>query len=239
MVSAVVGIAVLSAAGGYGVGELTQPKSVRLIDTGPIAAASTTAGPSASSPTPATTRTPVPNNEPSLDPDDVRFDSKTFTVVSEPGATVPVKAEFTGDVPQHWKKVTLNDHPDWGKFTAAYSKRTMRYGLPIADTIDGAKELQVARLSPLHDQLITFQSEAQSGSTVGDDETQRTYSAIAYTYLPPGENRSLLYVITRWVSLHTDGKADVEISVAGLPQDRAALEKVMDRAVKSVTRQDG
>ncbi len=239
MVSAVVGIAVLSAAGGYGVGELTQPKSVRSIDTGPIAAVSATPAPSSPTPSPATTRTPVPNDDPALDPAELAFESRTFTVVGDAAPNVGARAEIAGDVPRHWRKVDLHDRPDWGKFNnPSNSKRSMRYGLPVAETIEESKKVQIGRLTPLVDQLVTFQPVAPSGTTTGPDGAERTYTAIAYTYLPPGEDKSLLYVLTRWVSVHGDGRADVEISVTGLPQDKAALEKIMNRAMKSAVRED-
>ncbi len=115
----------------------------------------------------------------------------------------------------------------------------MRYSLPIAETIERAKQTQVDRLAALYDQLVTFQPEPESGTAVGSDGTKRTYTSITYTYLPPGDgDKPLLYVITRWVSFNGDGKADVEIGVTGLPQDKAALEKIMDRAMKSAVRED-
>jgi len=237
MIGAVVGIAVLSAAGGYGLGELTRPQTQLTDIASPMAVVTETvrATPPPSSPTPTATRTPVPNDKPGLIPGDISFDSETIEVVddADPGRT----ARITVDVPHNWRLTDVG-HRDWGKFNSSYSKRSFRIDSAFEpEKQDAIMQRQFNRLRGLPpDQLVKL-SDPVHGSTIADDGDRRTHTTFTYTYLPPTDE-NLFYVIDRWVSTSGDGLADVEIVVSGLPQDKAGLELIMDRATKSVIRKD-
>ncbi|HEY3001373.1 MAG TPA: hypothetical protein VGJ44_03395 [Kribbellaceae bacterium] len=235
--SAVVGIAVLSAAGGYGVGELTRPRTEYSSGAAPMAVVTRTVPttPPPTSPTPTATRSPVPNDKPALVPGDVRFDSQTFQVVD--GTDPDRKSRITVDIPRNWRLTDIG-HPDWGKFNSSYTKRSVRIDSAFEpEAQDAMMQRQANKLIGLPpDQLVKLTAPVR-GTTTADDGGRRTHSTFTYTYLPPTDE-SLLYVIDRWVSTSGDGLADVEIVVTGLPQDKAALELIMDRATKSVIRKD-
>ena len=59
-------------------------------------------------------------------------------------------------------------------------------------------------------------------------------ATLVYTYVP---DNSVRYVIVRWVA-NGDGLCTFEIAVTGLPQDKAALEDVLQHAADSAVRDD-
>lgn len=59
-------------------------------------------------------------------------------------------------------------------------------------------------------------------------------ATLVYTYVP---DKTVRHVIVRWVA-NEDGLCHLEMATTGLPQDKAALLAVLDRATETATRSD-
>ena len=221
--SGLVAIAALGGAGGYGVGLLTTVERA--------GASSGTAAPlgdaqaSTPSPTPSPSPSPrkiKPDNSAALEASDLSYKTRTFTVKNV------VKSEVSVRVPGNWG-LTQPDPPKIGRFTDPTGKRWLRIeaGFTIRRT---PAESMAAKLTDLKSvpatQMLSIKSQ-----TVDPDTHNAT---LVYTYVP---DNSVRYVIVRWVA-NGAGLCTFEIAATGLPQDRAALEDILQHAAESAVRTD-
>lgn len=210
----------LGGAGGYGAGLVTSPEVA--VASGPAAPLSPLTAPT---PTPVSSLPPkkvVPDETPALQVDDLSFRTRTFTARSVVQSTVTLK------VPSNWT-FTQPDPPVLGRYNAPTTKRWIR--IEAGFTIRRAPaESMAARLKDLggvpKNQLVTILS-----SKI-DAKTQN--ATLVYTYVP---EQSVRYVIVRWVA-NNDGLCMLEMAVTGLPQDKEALNLILDRATDTATRTD-
>lgn len=215
--SGLLAVTLLGGAGGYGLGLLTTEQQ---------ASAGITAAPLAPS-TSATVTTPppkklIPDDSEPLRAEDLRYKTRDFTVSSELESRVKVR------VPGNWDPA-LQDPPKEMRFNEPGRKRLIRVqaGFTIERPAEESMNLRIEVLKALPaDKLVTIKS--HQVDPVSQDAT------LVYTY---AEKLSLRHVITRWVA-NADGLCHLEIAVSGLPQDKAALQEIVDRAAESATRSD-
>ena len=233
LVALVAGVGIVGVAAGVGAGLLTQqnPRT----GTGPVL-------PMAAAPTPAVTptttpvviKTPVPDDEPALDPDELRYRTVDFRLTKAPHDPVRVRLQ----VPRGWTYKSILDQTDQIKYVDPTGKRWIRIEsgfLPERPPAD-SMNLLVSTLKssvPLQNDL-RIEAPA-TGSITGDDGDSRSIATVTYTYIP---NERTLQVIVRWIGFGTLGNVAVEMSVTGLPQDKAALTAIMERASQTVQRFD-
>jgi hypothetical protein len=204
-------LAGVGGAGGYGVGLFLteEPSLAGTAEPLPMAG-----GPDTS----ATPSTPAPPPKQIVPDDRVR----EFT------ATSVVRSDVRLKVPKDWG-FTQPDPPKVGRYTDPTSKRWIRIEAGFTIRRPPAESM-AQRLTDLATvpaaQMLSIKSQ-----TVDPDTKEAT---LVYTYVP--EN-SLRYVIIRWVANH-DGLCTFEVAVTGLPQDRDAMEDILDHAANSATRDD-
>lgn len=184
---------------------------------------SATPDPSATPSTPSTPpRQIVPDDTKALQTDDLDYKIREFT------ATNVVRSDVRLKVPRNWG-FTQPDPPKIGRYTDPTSKRWIRIEAGFTIRRPPAESM-AQRLTELASvpaaQMLSIKSQ-----TVNQDTKEAT---LAYTYVP--EN-SLRYVIIRWVA-NGEGLCTFEIAVTGLPQDRDAMEDILDHAADSATRDD-
>ncbi|TCO41512.1 hypothetical protein EV646_11553 [Kribbella antiqua] len=224
--SGLLAITALGAAGGYGVGLLTEVEgsSTAFGTAAPLGTVKPVT-PTPSAPT-ATPRPVKRDNAPALDPGGLSYKTRSFTV------KYVYKSRVTVRVPGDWR-MTQPDPPINARFTDPTSKRWIRIEAgftirrPPADSMAERIE-QLDKLDP--SQMLTIISSV----------TEDNYATLIYSYVPPESQAPeavLRYVIVRWVADAT-GNCAVEMGSTGLPQDAKALIDVLDHATSSVVRED-
>ncbi|MGZ0150334.1 hypothetical protein ACXJJ3_24950 [Kribbella sp. WER1] len=218
------GLAGAGGAGGYGAGLFltAEPSLAGTAAPLPMSSVSTSPPPT----TPAPPRKVTYDDSPALDAGDLSYRSQTFYVKSV------VKSRITLRVPDGWG-LTQPYPPKTGRFTDPTGKRWIRVegGFTIKRPPAASMQARIAelkRLSP--DQMLNLISQ----------EVDSDYATISYTYVPPPDQSPegvLRYVIVRWVA-DDSGNCAVEMSSTGLPQDKKALQDVLEHATKSVERHD-
>ncbi|WP_157630948.1 hypothetical protein [Kribbella catacumbae] len=210
-------VTLLGGAGGYGLGLLTTDQrasaGVAAAPLAPAASAKTTTPPP---------KKLIPDDSEPLQAEDIRYKTREFTVIYRLESRVKVR------VPGNWDPA-LQDPPKEMRFNEPARKRLVRIqaGFTIERPPEESMDIRIGVLKALSaDQMVTIKSR-----TV-DPVTQ--HATLVYTY---AEKLSLRHVITRWVA-NKDGLCAFEIGVSGLPQDKAALEEILDRAAESATRSD-
>jgi hypothetical protein len=215
--SGLLAVTLLGGAGGYGLG---------LVTTDQQASAGTTAAPlpgGASSTPPSTPpKHVVPDNTKPLQADDIRYKTREFTVSSV------VESKVSMRVPGAWD-MTVQDPPKYVRFNEPARKRWIRieagFSITRAPAASMAAKMAELKILPAG-QMLTFKSQHI------DPETKN--ATLVYTYVP---EQSVRYVMVRWVA-NPEGLCIFEIAVTGLPQDKAALEDILDHASESATRSD-
>jgi hypothetical protein len=220
--SGLLAVTLLGGAGGYGLG---------LVTTDQQASAGTTAAPLAgaasgtpSSATPSTpTKTIEPDDSEALQADDIHYKTRVFTVSSVFDSRVSVR------VPGNWDP-SLQDPPKEMRYNEPLRKRFVRIQAGFSITRPPAESMAI-RIAQLKetvpaDQLVTIKSHKI------DPKTKN--ATLVYTFVP---KNSVRLVIVRWVA-NSDGLCIFEMGVSGLPQDKAALEDILDHATDSATRSD-
>lgn len=223
--SGLVAITALGGAGGYGVGVVTAAERV-VSATGtaaPLGRVEPSSPGTSATPTPSVpTRTIRRDTSPPLTADKLKYKTRAFTVKSV------VKSRVTARVPADWRG-TQPDPPRTARFTDPTGKRWVRIeaGFSIRRAPTESMAARVAQLRAIPaDQMISITSQ-----TVDPDTGNAT---LVYTYVP---DDSVRYVIVRWVA-NEAGLCTFEIASTGLPQDRAALEDVLQHASDSAVRTD-
>ena len=215
--SGLLGVTLLGGAGGYGLGLLT---------TGEQASAGT-AAPLAGSPSAPATPTPspktvVPDDSPPLQAKDIEYKTRSFTVRSVLQSAVTVR------VPRYWE-ISIPPSEKYVRFNEPARKRWIRVeaGFTIQRSPRESMASRIALLEEIPaDQMLTIKSPHV------DPKTQD--ATLVYTYVPEQTLRS---VIVRWVA-NPAGLCHFEIAMTGLPQDKAALDDILDHAAESATRSD-
>jgi hypothetical protein len=208
--------------GGYGVGLfLTEEPS--LAGTAAPLPMAVSSGPPATPTTPAPPpKKIVPDDTEALNKDDLEYRVREFT------ATSVVRSDVRLKVPRDWG-FTQPDPPKIGRYTDPTSKRWIRIEAGFTIRRPPAESM-AQRLTDLATvpaaQMLSIKSH-----TVDPDTKEAT---LVYTYVP---DNSLRYVIIRWVA-NGEGLCTFEIAVTGLPQDREAMEDILDHAANSATRDD-
>jgi hypothetical protein len=208
-------VTALGGAGGYGLGLLTtdQPASAGTAAT-PLAGVDPS--------TPPTPKTIIPDNSDPLRAGDLQYKTREFTVSGVFKSRVSVR------VPASWDP-TLQDPPKEMKFNEPARRRFVRVqaGFTITRPPATSMELRINQLIALPaDQLVSIKSHEVDPVTKN--------ATLFYTFVP--EN-SVRYVIIRWVA-NAKGLCIFEIAVTGLPQDKLAMEDILDHAADSATRSD-
>ncbi len=234
LVGAVAATAVVAVAGGFAVGRLTEPAPANPAGApGPLV---TEAMPSPSAtPSPSVPRkTPVPDPAERLDPDELAFVQQTFSVTKSPHPPVTV----TVDVPEGWT-LSRPGGTDEVRFTDPTGKRWIRVESGFAVERPPADSMSILvtnlRGSQPHENAFTMLARTTGQQPARDGEDVRNLATLEYTYIP---HQAIRHVFVRWVGFGPDGDVAVEMSVTGLSQDHAALEKVLDRASATVERTD-
>jgi hypothetical protein len=232
LVALVVGVAVVGVLGGYAAGRLTEPGPGMSTGTPePMAAAPV---PSAS-PTPSLPKkSPLPDDTPKLDPDELSFRTVEFRVTKQPHPPVRVNVQ----VPADWQIRRNPDYTDEVRYVDPTGKRWIRIesGFLIERPPTDSMNILVANLrgsQPYENDLRL--GPQTSGPLTGRDGDSRNVATLAYTYIP---NQSVRSVLVRWIGFGAPGNVAVEMSVTGLPQDDPALHKVLERASTTVLRLD-
>jgi hypothetical protein len=217
--SGLLGVTLLGGAGGYGLGLLT---------TGEQASAGTAAAPltgtSAGPTTPTTTpKTIVPDNSKPLRAEDIEYKIRSFTVRDALQSAVSVR------VPGDWQISVPPDTEKYIRYNEPARKRWIR--IEAGFTVQRSPALSMAAKIDLLQALPATQRLTIRAHSI-DPKTQD--ATLLYSYVP---DRTLRYVIVRWVA-NPAGLCHFEIAVTGLPQDKAALETILDHAAESATRSD-
>ncbi len=227
LVSALVLITLLGAAGGYYTGDRTEH---------PVPTASGEAVPLGEvSPSPQLTRkTPEPNNLEALRTTELNFRNQRFTVQqdSQPPVRLAVR------VPAGWQKTTNKEAPGEVKFLDSLRERGVRVeaGFRPGLTTAEMRDRLIQGLESSQPYENNLQIVAKTDDTItGIDGRPRETSTVIYTFIP---GKDVRYVIVRWVATAGDSMAKVEMSVTGLPQDKSALQLIADQAAKSATPED-
>jgi hypothetical protein len=229
MIGAVLGIVVLGSASGYAAGHFALPEQVDGRHS-PDPAQSPTP---VVTPGPKTKRTAPPNNEPALRVEDIDYREQQFAVEADVRATV--KAE----VPKGWRGYLQQNGDEW-KFTKMGVDRRfirIRSGYNLYATPAQAAKSEIQRVTgwtPYEADLKM--APPKDGTMVGEDGQKRTYSTVSYTFISEDQGERL--VIVRFVALPGSEFSAVELGVGGLPKDLKALTSVLDRATKTVIRND-
>lgn len=164
----------------------------------------------------------VPDNTEPLQADDIRYKTREFTVSSV------VESRVSMRVPSAWD-MTVQDPPKYVRFNEPARKRWIRieagFSITRAPAASMAAKMAELKILPAG-QMLTFKSQHI------DPETKN--ATLVYTYVP---DQSVRYVMVRWVA-DPEGLCIFEIAATGLPQDKAALEDILDHATNSATRSD-
>ena len=217
-------ITLAGGAGGYGLGQLTEPRDQPTGSAAPLR--------------PETTPTPVePVNvavddpTPALKNSELRYNEREFVVEKT------VRSEVTVEVPKNWHMTLTADPRNEARFTDPTGRRVVR--IQAGFTIERPPAASMAeRIGQLED---TPYREALRILTQDVAEDRRS-ATLVYQWIPTQLKahipQSLRYVLVRWVALDDSGNCAVEIGVGGLVQDKAGLLAVLERATETVTRSD-
>jgi hypothetical protein len=213
----------LGAGGGYLTGDyLDTPKP----STSGVAVPLGDVSPSES---PLPVKTPIPSNVTALETG-LDYTRHTFTVTPKGQPAVQLSVE----TPAGWRLSRDPKAPGEVKYLDKLRERGVRIEAdePATRTTSAAMAQLVVDLkssqAPENDLRILSQTDEQ---VEGDDGDQRKVSTLVYTYIP---NKTLRYVIVRWVATGNDDLTTVEMSITGLPQDAPALDEVLEAATRSV-----
>ncbi|TDO54407.1 hypothetical protein EV643_101196 [Kribbella sp. VKM Ac-2527] len=222
LVCGLLGIAAVGTAGGYGVGLLTSS-----VEAGQRGGARGLAGPLTPIDTPSSTPTSTPpmtakpDNTRALKKSELEYRTRSFV------ARAAVQSHVTVRVPSNWT-MTFGDPPTWFRFTDPLAKRWVR--IEAGFTI---KRRPMESLEERISNLMISPGAVRILSKQGDPVS--TSATLTYTHI---KDEALRHVIVRWVSLDDSGLCAAEVAVTGLPQDRKALEDIMEHAADSITRSD-
>ena len=222
--SGLLGVTLLGGAGGYGVGlwSTTAQSSAATGSAVPLTAVSPSSP--TINPTPlAPVKTPKPDKTRPLQAENLIYRTREFT------AEQVVKSRITVKVPKNWW-MTQPDPKKEARFTDPTTKRYIRIesGFTIRRPPSESMADRVATLQALPAiQVVKIVSQ----QTASDGRS----ATLVYTCIP---EQTLRYVVVRWTAVDETDNAAVELSITGLPQDRAALMDVLDHATTSVTRTD-
>ncbi|MFF0265574.1 hypothetical protein [Kribbella sp. NPDC004536] len=214
-------LAGVGGAGGYGAGLFltAEPSLAGTAVPLPTGASST---PSTTPSSPPQPKKIVPDNSKALNADEVEYKTREFEVTAVLRSTVHVR------VPSTWS-FTQPDPPKIGRYTDPTGKRWIRIeaGFTIRRPPAESMAEKLKNLSSVPPaQLLSIKSQ--------DVDPDTKEATLVYTYVP---DNAIRYVITRWVA-NGDGLCTFEISVTGLPQDRTALEDILQHAAESAVRDD-
>ncbi len=228
LVSGIILITLLGAAGGYFTGDYTELPA-------PTAAGAAVPLGEVSPTDPELARkTPEPSNLAALQPDELDFRTQKFTVQQD--SQPPVRLSVR--VPDGWQKTTDKAAPGEVKFLDSLRERGVRVeagfrpGLTTAQMRD--KLIQGLQSSQPYENDLQIVAKTDDTITGTDGRTRET-STVAYTFIP---GKTVRYVLVRWVATAGDPMATVEMSITGLPQDVKALNLIADQAAKSATPED-
>lgn len=228
LVSGVVLITLLGAAGGYYTGDRTElPVPTAAGEAVPLG------GASPSQPQ-LTRKTPKPNNLTALQVDELDFRTQKFTVHQD--SQPPVRLSVR--VPDGWRKTVDKKAPGEVKFLDSLRERGVRVeaGFQPGLTTAQMRDKLIQGLESSQPYENNLQIVAKTDDTItGSDGRPRETSTVVYTFIP---GKDVRYVIVRWVATAGDSMATVEMSITGLPQDKAALHLIADQAAKSATPED-
>lgn len=225
LVSGLVAIIAIGGAGGYGVGLLTTAgrPDAGTGSAGPLGSIQAlTPSPSLSTSPSPPPRKVVPDNSEPLTADELHYKTRQFT------ATSVVRSRVSLRVPGNWN-LTQPDPPKVGRYTDPTGKRWLRIeaGFTIRRSPAESMAAKLVDLGAVPaNQMLSIESQ-----TVDPDSRDAT---LVYTYVP---DNSVRYVVVRWVA-NGDGLCTFEIAATGLPQDRPALEDVLQHAADSAVRDD-
>ncbi|GAB3817621.1 hypothetical protein [Kribbella italica] len=225
LASGVIALGLIGAAGGYLVGDLTQPTSASANNEYP------TGGDSPPDvPLPKKTAEPYPKTP--LSAAKLRYHTENFTIRDKSGAQVPLSIR----APRGWQLTRDPKAPQEVKFLDPLKERGIRVesALPESLTTSDSMQRLIAGLEssqPYENDLKILSQDEQ----IEIEGTSRTAATLIYTYIP---KKTLRYVIVAWVSTRGDDLATVEMSITGLPQDATALKALLAEATKSVTVRD-
>ena len=228
LVSGIVLITLLGAAGGYFTGDRTE------LPTPTAAGAAVPLGEISPTEPELSRKTPEPNNLVAIQPGELDFRTQRFTVQqdSQPSVRLAVR------VPNGWEKTTNKETPGEVKFLDSLRERGVRVeagfrpGLTTTQMRD--KLIQGLESSQPYENDLKILAKTDDTIT-GTDGRPRMTSTVAYTFIP---GKTVRYVLVRWVATAGDPMATVEMSITGLPQDQKALNLIADQAARSATPED-
>ncbi len=222
LASGVIVLGLIGAAGGYLVGDLTQPTTASANGVYPTEGDSPPADPLPK-------KTPEPYPKTPLSAAKLKYHTENFSVRDDAGTQVPLSIRM----PRGWQLTRDPKAPREVKFLDPAKERAVRVesGLPEMLTTGDSMSQLVANLESSQPYENDLQILSQDDEQIEVEGTTRKISTLIYTYIP---KKTLRYVIVTWVAT-ADDLATVEMSITGLPQDAAALKALLAETTKSVT----
>lgn len=226
LASGVIVLGLIGAAGGYLVGDLTQPTTASANGVYPT-------GGDSPPEVPLPRKTPEPYPKTPLSAAKLKFHTDNFTIRDDAGAQVPLSVR----VPRGWQLTRDPTAPREVKFLDPLKERGIRVESALPEQLTTSDQMSqlIANLESSQPYENDLNIVSQDDEQLEVEGTTRTVSTLIYTYIP---KKTLRYVIVTWVATGEDDTATVEMSITGLPQDAAALKAVLAEAVKSVTVRD-
>lgn len=223
LASGVIVLGLIGAAGGYLVGDLTQPTTASANNGSPTDGDSPPADPLPK-------KTPVPYPKTPLSAAKLRYHTENFSIRDDAGAQVPLSIRM----PRGWQLTRDPEAPRQVKFVDPTKERSVRVESALPDSLSTTdqKSKLIAELESSQPYENDLKIIAQDDDQIETGGEPRTVSTLTYSYIP---NKTLRYVVVTWVSTGGDDLATVEMSIAGLPQDAAALKALLAETTKSVT----
>jgi hypothetical protein len=223
LASGVIALGLIGAAGGYVVGDLTQPTTASAGNGYPT-------GGDTPSADPLPKKTPEPYPKAPLSAAKLRYHTENFSIRDDAGTQVPLSIRM----PRGWQLTRDSKAPREVKFLDPAKERGVRVeaGLPESLTTADSMRRLIANLESSQPYENDLKIVSQDDEQIELEGTTRTVSTLIYTYIP---KKTLRYVIVTWVSTGGDDLATVEMSITGLPQDAAALKAILAETSKSVT----
>jgi hypothetical protein len=212
-------ITLAGGAGGYGIGHLTQPETQASDAAAPLHPGGSDATPTPVEPV----NTAVPDPTPALRRSELRYKEREFV------AELAVRSQVTVEVPRNWR-FTQPDPPKEARYTDPTGRRYVRveagFTIERPPRVSMEQRILVLANTPRREDLQILSKQ------VAEDGRSAT---LTYTFVP---DKSLRYVVVRWVALDDSGNCAIEISSTGLIQDKDATWAVLERASETVTRSD-